>query len=82
MNCMDGTPGPLATIGFFVVTGALVLALCGAIWWIRKRWGAREAAGSVAIAYWWEAIVHTIAVCAVIAVGLILAAGFLTRNGF
>ncbi|HEY0383648.1 MAG TPA: hypothetical protein VGC72_15765 [Candidatus Elarobacter sp.] len=83
MNCMDGTPGSelVATIGFFVVTAGLVLALLGTIFWIRKRWTAREAAGFVAVAYWWEAIVHALAVCAVIGVGLVLALGFLTRNG-
>ncbi len=79
MDCMDGAPGPLETIGLFVVTGALVLALCGTIYWIRKRWAAREAAGFVAVASWWEAIVHALAVCAVILIGLVLAVGFFGR---
>ena len=81
---MDGTSGLefVARMGFFVVTGGLVLALFGTIHVIRRRWAAREAAGFVAVAYWWEAIVHALAVCAVIVVGLVLALGFLTRNGF
>jgi uncharacterized membrane protein YidH (DUF202 family) len=76
MDCMDGAQGPLETIGFFAVTGAIVLALCGTIFWIRKRWRAREAPGVVAVAYLWEAIVHALAVFAMILVGLMLAVGF------
>jgi hypothetical protein len=79
MDCMDGAQGPVETILFFAVTGALVLALCGTIFWIRKRWGVREAGGSVAVAYWWEAIVHALAVCAVVLIGLVLAIGFFGR---
>jgi hypothetical protein len=80
MDCTtsDIGPGPLGTVVFFVV----VLATVAAIFAIRRRWSAREAAGAVHVAYWWEAIVHALAVSAMIVLGLAMALGFLLRNGF
>jgi hypothetical protein len=77
MSCADGGPDLAGTIGFYVVA----LAVLATIYGIRRRWSAREAAGSVYVAYWWEAIVHALAASAVIVFGLAVALGFLFRNG-
>ena len=77
MACMDGGPDLGTTIGFYVVA----LAVATTIYGIRRRWAAREAAGSVYVAFWWEAIVHALAVSAVIVFALLFALGFLFRNG-
>ena len=84
MGCMDSAPGTdlVATIRFDVVAGGLGLAVLATIYWIRKRWSAREAAGFVKVAFWWEAIVHALAVSIVIVVALVVALSFLARNGF
>ena len=75
MNCMDAAPGT------DFVTAGFGLAVLVTIYWIRKRWAAREAAGFVKVAYWWEAIVHALAVSVVIVVGVAFVLGFLFRNG-
>lgn len=77
MVCMDGGPDLTATIGFY----AVVLAVLATIYGIRRRWSAREAAGFVKVAFWWEAIVHALAVSAVTVFALLFALGFLFRNG-
>jgi hypothetical protein len=80
MDCTQSASGPdtLATIGFY----AVALAVVATIVMIRRRWSAREAAGEVRVAFWWEAIVHALAVSAVLVVGLAMVVGFLLRNGF
>ncbi len=77
---MDGAPGTglVSTFGF----PAAALAVLATIFWIRKRWAAREAAGFVEVAFWWEAIVHALAVSVVIVFALLVAVGFLLRDGF
>jgi hypothetical protein len=77
MVCMDGGPDLAGTIGF----SAVALAVLATIYGIRRRWSAREAAGFVKVAFWWEAIVHALAVSAVIVFALLFALGFLFRNG-
>jgi hypothetical protein len=79
MDCTDGAPGTdlVSTIGFYVVA----LAVLATIYGIRKRWAVREAAGFVKVAFWWEAIVHALAVSAVIVFALLFALGYLFRNG-
>jgi heme/copper-type cytochrome/quinol oxidase subunit 2 len=72
----DIGPGPLETLVFY----AVVLATVASIFVIRRRWSAREAAGAVQIAYWWEAIVHALAVCVVILVGVAYVLGFLNAH--
>ena len=81
MSCPDfaSAPSAVSSIADEIVTAAIALAVLYTIYWIRKRWAAREAAGSVAIATWWEAIVHALAVSTVIVVGLAFAAGFAFR---
>ena len=83
MGCMDGGRGTdlVEAIRSYVVTGGLSLAVLATIYGIRKRWAAREAAGFVKVAFWWEAIVHALAVSAVIVFALLFALGFLFRNG-
>jgi hypothetical protein len=77
MVCMDGGPDLAGTIGFF----AVALAVPATIYGIRRRWSAREAAGFVEVAFWWEASVHALAVSAAIVFALLFALGFLFRNG-
>lgn len=78
MNCMgsDIGPGPVDTVVFYVVA----LATLASIFVIRRRWSAREAAGAVQIAYWWEAIVHAVAVCVVAVFGIAYVLGFLNAH--
>ena len=77
MACVDGGPDLGATIGFY----AVALAVLATIYGIRRQWAAREAAGAVYVAFWWEAIVHALAVSMVIVFALLFALGFLFRNG-
>jgi hypothetical protein len=77
MACMDGGPDLAGTIGFY----AVALAVLATIYGIRRRWSAREAAGFVKVAFWWEAIVHALAVSAAIVFALAVALGLLFRNG-
>ena len=79
MDCTDGTPGTdlVSTIGFYVVA----LAVLATIYGIRKRWAVRAAAGFVKVAFWWEAIVHALAVSVVIVFALLFALGFLFLHG-
>ena len=81
MSCVDGAPDLVETIRSYVLTGGLGLALLATIYGIRKRWAVREAAGFIQVAFWWEAIVHALAVSVVIVVALLFALGFLLNNG-
>ena len=77
MVCVDGGPDLAGTIGFYLAAVAVLATIYG----IRRRWSAREAAGFVRVAFWWEAIVHALAVSVVIVFALVFALGFLFRNG-
>jgi hypothetical protein len=63
----------MVLIGGFL--GSLAL-----IFWIRRRWSAREALGYTKVAYWWEAIIHGFAVCIVLVLGLAMLLFMLTRG--
>ncbi len=79
MDCVATLPGSLsAAISSYLIWAGL-LAVPVTIFWIRRRWAAREAAGYVQVAYWWEAIVHALAVVIVIVIGFGFVMGFAFR---
>ena len=59
-----------------------LLGLLALIFWIRRRWRAREALGYTKVAYWWEAIIHGFAVCIVLVFGFFMLIFLLTRGNF